>query len=612
MPADVILHNAKIATNGAPSFVEAVATEGGKILAAGPGDEVFRHRTPATLVIDAGGRTVIPGLNDSHLHLIRGGLNYNMELRWDGVPSLADALRLLREQARRTPPPQWVRVVGGWTEFQFAERRMPTLDEINAVSPDTPVFVLHLYDRAILNRAALRACGYTKDTPDPPGGEIQRDKHGNPTGLLIARPNAGLLYATLAKGPKLPPEHQMNSTWHFMRELNRLGVTSAIDAGGGFQNYPEDYQVIEELHRRGEMTVRIAYNLFTQRPKHEYDDFAKWVTMTRPGAGSDYYRMNGAGEMLTFSAADFEDFLEPRPDLAPSLEGGLTRVVRLLAENRWPFRLHATYDESISRFLNVFEAVNRDVPFDGLRWFFDHAETVTERNLERVKALGGGIAVQHRMAYQGEYFIDRYGADAARHTPPIGKMLRMGIPVGAGTDATRVASYNPWVSLYWMVSGKTVGGTPLYPETNRLDRAEALRRYTVGSAWLSGEEDRKGAIAPGQLADLAVLSADYFSVPEEDIKGIESVLTLVGGKVAYGAGAFAGLALPPPPVLPEWSPAASYGGYHRPRTEAAEAVRAHVCARPAWLHGLLHRLTGGRQNGRDEPLWGLGCECFAF
>src|SRR5207302_669943 len=201
----------------------------------------------------------------------------------------------------------------------------------------------------------------------------------------------------LAKGPKLPPEYQTNSTRHFMRELNRLGVTSVIDAGGGFQNYPEDYRIIEQLHRRGEMTVRVAYNLFTQHPKGEYDDFAKWVTMTRPGAGSDFYRMNGAGEMLTFSAADFEDFLEPRPDLPPSLEGELTRVVRLLAENRWPFRLHATYDESIARFLDVFEAVNLDVPFAGLRWFFDHAETISERNLERVKALGGGIAVQHRM-----------------------------------------------------------------------------------------------------------------------------------------------------------------------------------------------------------------------
>src|SRR5438876_5683409 len=418
--------NGRIATvDHLRPFAEAVAIQNWRFISVGSNDEIMRLRASNTETIDLGGRTVIPGLNDSHMHPIRGGLNYNMELRWDGVPSLADAMRMLKEQAQRTPPPQWVRVVGGWTEFQFAERRMPTLDEINQAAPDTPVFVLHLYDRAFLNRAALRAVGYTKDTPEPIGGEIQRDKHGNPTGLLIARPNALILYATLAKGPKLPPDHQANSTRHFMRELNRLGVTSCIDAGGGFQNYPDDYQVIEDLHRRGEMTVRIAYNLFTQRPKQEVEDFAKWVKMTRPGVGSDFYRMNGAGEMLVFSAADFEDFLEPRPDLPASLEQELTQVVKLLAQHRWPFRLHATYDESISRFLDVFEAVNREVPFGGLRWFFDHAETVTERNLERIKALNGGIAIQHRMAYQGEYFIDRYGASAAAQTPPIAKMLQM-------------------------------------------------------------------------------------------------------------------------------------------------------------------------------------------
>jgi predicted amidohydrolase YtcJ len=487
---------------------------------------------------------------------------------------------------------------------------MPTLAEINAASADTPVFVLHLYDRAILNAAALRACGYTRDTPDPPGGEIQRDKAGNPTGLLIARPNATILYATLAKGPKLPPEHRENSTRQFMRELNRLGVTSAIDAGGGYQNYPEDYQVIEALHRRGKMTVRVAYNLFTQRPKQEFDDFSKWVGMTRPGEGDDFYRMNGAGEMLAFSAADFEDFLEPRPELAATMGAELGRVVRLLAEHRWPFRLHATYDESIGRFLDVFEAVNRDVPFAGLRWFFDHAETVTERNLERVRALGGGIAVQHRMAYQGEYFLDRYGAEAARRTPPIATMLRMGIPVGAGTDATRVASYNPWVALYWMTAGRTVGGTPLNGEDNRLDRTAALRRYTAGSAWFSGEEGTKGRIARGQFADMAVLSADYFSVPEAEIKAIESVLTVVGGRVVYGSGEFAGLAPPPLPVLPDWSPVGAYGGYHRSARREAHAATAPTEA--CRNHGLLHRLLDtARRGGRDRP-WGPGCECFAF
>ncbi len=539
-------HASLIITNGQFHTVdrenpaaEAVAIRDGKFLEVGSDAEVMQHAGPETQVIDLHGHTAIPGLNDSHLHLIRGGLNYNLELRWEGVPSLADALRMLKEQALRTPSPQWVRVVGGWTEFQFAERRMPTLDEINEAAPDTPVFILHLYDRALLNRAALKVVGYTKDTPNPPGGEIQRDANGNPTGMLIARPNAMILYATLAKGPKLPLEQQVNSTRQFMRELNRLGLTSAIDAGGGFQNYPEDYQVIAELHEKKQLTIRIAYNLFTQRPKQELEDFEKWTDMLKPGQGSDFFRHNGAGEMLVFSAADFEDFLEPRPDLPPGMEDELERVVRHLVEHRWPFRLHATYDESISRMLDVFEKVNRDIPFNGLHWFFDHAETITERNIERVKALGGGIAVQHRMAFQGEYFAERYGIEATKHTPPVAKMLAAeACRWACGTDATRVASYNPWTALYWLVSGRTVGGMAMYDDSARLDRETALMLWTQGSAWFSSEQGKKGQIKVGQLADLAVLSQDYFRVPEEEIKGIESVLTVVDGKVVYAAGSF--------------------------------------------------------------------------
>lgn len=609
--ADTILTNGRIATaDEKGSFAAAVAIKDGRFLAVGTDQEVMAHKGDQTQVIDIGGRTAIPGLNDSHTHLIRGGLNYNLELRWDGVPSLAAAMRMLKEQVQRTPPNQWVRVVGGWTEFQFAERRMPTLEELNQVAPDTPVFILHLYDRAFLNRAALRAVGYTKDTPDSPGGEIQRDKTGNPTGLLIAKPSATILYATLAKGPKLPPEQQVNSTRHFMRELNRLGVTSVIDAGGGYQNYPEDYAIMSDLARQDQLTLRIAYNLFTQHPKQEREDFAKWVTMAKPGEGNDFYRVNGAGEMLVFSAADFEDFLEPRPDLAASMENELQAVVTLLAQNRWPFRLHATYDETITRALAVFEAVNRQVPFNGLHWFFDHAETISERNIERVKALGGGIAIQHRMAYQGEYFIDRYGAKAAEQAPPLAKMLVAGIPVGAGTDATRVASYNPWIALHWLVTGKTVGGATLYPQANRLDRMAALRLYTVGSSWFSSEDGKKGAIVPGQLADLAVLSADYFSIPEEEIKRLESMLTMVGGKVVYGRGEFARLAPPPLPVTPEWSPVAKYGGYTNAAVSTTIQTGIHACA----ALGQHSALGTWRRRWLQEPsgLWGLGCDCFAF
>src|ERR1700744_5251927 len=562
MSQKTIYHNGKIATNSTPYFAEAMAVEDGKVLATGTSSNLLKNREAGTKLVDLGGHAVIPGLNDSHMPVIRGGLHYNLELRWDGVPSLADAMRMLKEQVPRTPAPQWVRVVGGWTEFQFAERRLPTLEEINKVAPDTPVFILHLYDRALLNAAALRAVGYTKETPEPPGGEIIRDANGNPTGLLLAKPNANILYATLAKGPKLPFDYQVNSTRHFMRELNRLGVTGAIDAGGGFQNFPQDYAVIQKLSDEGQLPIRLAYNLFTQKPKGEKQDFLNWTSTSKYKQGTDYFRHNGAGEMLVLSAADFEDFRVARPDMPPEMEGELEEVVRVLVQNKWPWRLHATYDETISRALDVFEKVNQDMPLEGLHWFFDHAETISDQSIDRIAALGGGIAVQHRMAYQGEYFVERYGIGAAEATPPVKKILDKGVKVSAGTDATRVASYNPWVSLSWLVTGKTVAGLRITPQRNCLDRETALRMWTENVTWFSNEEGRKGRVEVGQLADLIVPDRDYFSCAEAEIADTTSELTVVGGKIVYGAGDFASLdKAAPPPAMPDWSPVRSFGGY---------------------------------------------------
>lgn len=620
--ADKILIKGRITTlDKAQPNVTAMAIKDGRIMALGDESDIMPLADSETEVIDLNGQRVIPGLNDSHTHLIRGGLNYNLELRWEGVPSVADALRLLKHQADRTPSPQWVRVVGGWSEFQFSERRMPTLDEINAAAPETPVFILHLYAQALLNRAALKVLGFDKDTPNPPGGVIQKDAKGNPTGLLLAKPSALILYSTLAKGPRLPVEEQINSTRHYMREMNRLGITSVIDAGGGGQNYPEDYHVIQKLHDDDEMTVRVAYNLFAQVAGEELSDYEKWVAMTEPGAGDNLLRMNGAGENLAWSAADFENFLEPRPDLAPRMEKELEGVVELLVDNKWPFRIHATYDETIDRFLSVFERVNDKKPFE-TRFIIDHAETVSSENIDRIKNLGGGIAVQHRMAFQGEYFVDRYGMEAARETPPMRKMLEAGLPVGAGTDATRVASYDPWVALYWMTSGKTLGGLSLFDSDNCLSREEALRLWTHGSAWFSGEDDIKGTLSVGMLADLAVLSADYMTVPQKEIRSIVSNMTMLGGKIVHASGTFSNMAPPMPPASPTWSPV-----NHEPspaeRQFLTKAVESKAmtschdgCQSGCGLHGHNHEVAWTNPipiaDSAKSAFWGaLGCACFA-
>ena len=564
-PAELVVRNAKIHTGDrARPTASAVAIRDGSFIAVGDEGEVAPHVGASTRIIDARGRRVIPGLNDSHQHVIRTGLRYLLELRWDGVSSLHVALGMLQAQAERTPPGQWVRVIGGWSSEQFAEQRMPTIGELNAAAPDTPVVVTHTYQAVLLNRAALAEMGYTRDTPDPPGGQFVRNHAGVPTGLLLAAPSPMIIYSTLAKIPDPIPDEQLTSTRYLLHELNRFGLTSAMDAAGGFQNFPDNYGSVMELAEQGELSLRLAYYLFPQTPGQELDDFKRWMEIVRPGDGDRWLRCNGVGENLVWATADYENFSEPRPELPPNAAQELDTAARLLVSNGWGFRMHATYDESIRAALDVFERIKADGAWPGdLRWMFDHAETVSPRSLERIKALGGAISVQHRMAYQGSAFARRYGAERAGFAPPIRAMLDHGLRVGAGTDAPRVSSYNPWLSLSWLVTGRTVGGAQLYPPENRVSREVALDMYTTAAADFSAESDVKGTITAGKYGDLAVLSADYFAVPDEDISRIESLLTVVDGRIVYSAGEYDGVAAPLPPIPISWSPIAHFGAYQQ-------------------------------------------------
>ncbi len=559
--AEMIFVNGKISTmdRDLPDAT-AVAISGALIAAVGTDKEIMALAGSDTEVVDLGGQRVIPGLIDSHTHIIRQGNNFAMELRWDHVPSLADGLRMLKTQAERTPAGQWIRVVGGWSVDQFAEKRLPTIEEINAVAPDVPVYVLHLYDRAWLNKAALRAIGIDKHFYEPfVSGHLERDDHGNPTGLAMARPNAQPLYALLDMAPKLDFEQQVTSTKHYFKALNGLGLTSALDCAGGFLNYPDDYGVISELHRRGEQTVRIGYQLFAQRPLFELDDFKRWNDLVNPGQGDDYLKCIGAGEMLVASAYDFEDFSYPRPDLPARMEGDLRPVLEFLFENRWPIRFHCTYEESAHRLLNVVEEVGRDNGLEELNWIFDHGETITEATMERVARLGGGISYQNRIAFQTTAYHDRYGHEALREVMPVKKMMAAGMPLAAGTDATWVSSYNPWLAIHWAVSGKGRGGDQIWEAANCLDRYDALRHWTAAGAWFSREEGKKGQIKVGQFADIAVLDRDYFAVPEDEITEIEADLTLTGGKIVHAKAQFSAHAPAPLPELPDWSPVPLFG-----------------------------------------------------
>ncbi|GAA6767964.1 hypothetical protein AAFH68_39160 [Flavobacterium sp. CGRL1] len=414
--ADLIIYNGKIATMQKQNeFVQAVAIKDGIILNTGTEKNILSaYKSSTTKLIDAKGKTVIPGLNDSHMHVIREGLNYNSELRWDGVKTLKRAMEMLKEQAARTPEGVWIKVIGGWNEFQFEEKRQPTIEEINAAVPDKPVFITYLYGKAFLNKKGIEVLKYTKDTKYE-GSLLEQDANGNLTGLMYAKETPKAIYTTLGLTTKLTPEERINSSIQFNRELNRFGLTSIIDAAGGSQNFPADYVTSLELAKQNKLSLRISYYLFAQQKGKELQDYEKWVAETQINKNDNLivpngYVEEGAGENIVASAADFENFLEPRIVLSDEMEKDLEPIIRLLAKNKWPFRLHATYGESIDRMLNVFEKVNKEIPFNGLRWFFDHAETITPSELERVKKLGGGIAVQFRMYYQGELYNKMYGA----------------------------------------------------------------------------------------------------------------------------------------------------------------------------------------------------------
>lgn len=570
-PADLIVLNGRIATlrANAPAFASAFAVRGDRFVAVGDAADARRFAGPQTRVIDVQGATVIPGLNDSHIHFVRQGRNYNLEVRWDGVDTLEEAMERLREQAARTPEGQWIRVVGGFGEHQFRERRMPTMEEIEAVAPRHPVFVLYLYSYALLNRRAIEALQYDAATPPAfPGGRIEFDRNGRPTGRIFAAPSALILYRSVASGPKLNEADQFNSSLHFQREMHACGVTSVSDCGGGGMMYPEAYDIITRMHAAGQLKIRTNLYTFAQIKGQELADYQRWTASVRPGSGDSLLRLAGGGENICWAAYDYEIFRDPRPDIDTNAEEVQQPIIDLLTESGWPTRQHMTYNETISRLLTTYESARKRVGGDvaaGPRVIIDHAETISDANIERIARLGGGIAIQNRIIYQAEDFQRRYGDKLLSECPPVRRMLQLGVPVAAGTDATRVSSHNPWLSLEWLCTGRSLGGLQMYGDDNLLEREEALRLWTVGSAWSTGEEHLKGRIEPGLLADFAVLDRDYFTVPDAEIRRCRAELTAVGGEVVHAEGRFAreyrGPALPE--ASPAWSPVRHFPGFTR-------------------------------------------------
>jgi len=575
-PADLIVNNSLITTQDTsqPS-AEALAVKDGVILAVGSNEDIEAFRSPETVVIDGEGRRMLPGLNDNHLHVFSAGHKYNYNVRWDGVPSLALALERLAVQAERTPDGQWVKAIGGWSPHQFEEGRLPTMAELNEAVPEHPLIVQHAYNIALMNQAALAAIG--ADSPHfwvPPDTTFERDADGHLTGRVIGEPASWIFWMLEFMVPQPTPEEQKNSLLQLFTELNRMGITSLTDAGAS-ELYPNT-PIVTELMTEDRIPLRVS---FLELPLAGVDAVIEATTVTAPispgenihPAMSYGFQFEGVGEMVHMdfenfqTHSDWENFTQP----VHVVDGEQTRetieleVSKLVALG-YPFRLHVTYDENIGPILDGLENVHAATPLDGLRWSLEHAETISPTNIDRVHALGGALALQGRMALHGDDFAAQHGESAALYSPPIRAIADSGVPLSLGTDGLRTATYNPWLTLAWATTGRSISGSTVLAPDNRLTRAEALQAYTLGSAWHQGQEGIKGRLAVGQLADFILLTDDYFAVPDDSIANIHSVLTVVGGAVVYGEEAYAGLAPVVPEPIPNWSPVNDWPGYYTP------------------------------------------------
>jgi len=522
---DTILVNGKILTVDPQSSTrEALAIRDGRIAALGSTADIRKVAGSQTRVIDLGGRTVIPGLIDSHMHAIRAALSFSTEVNWIGARSLAEALGRIREAAHTMKPGAWLIVAGGWTVPQFKENRRPT-------QADNPVYVQLGYGWAMLTPKALDTLHIANGADLPPGGKLERDAGGKPTGGVSGGQNT--IIALFDRLPTPTFDEQVAGTKKFFRELNRLGITGVVDPGGNNMT-PDSYQALFKVWRERQLTVRIAYALCGITPGKEFEELKDLTQLLPMSFGDRMLRFNGIGERITWAMNN-----NNKPTQAEKEK--YYEIARWAAERGMSLTMHWPRDDSVGQLLDIFERVNRDVPITNLRWSIAHLNDASPASLRRMKALGVGWTVQDAMYFTGEQFQKQEGVAAARRVPPVETAKEIGVAVGAGTDAHRVASYNPFTALQWFLDGKTVSGVAIRGPEETPSRAEALRLYTLGSAWFSHDDDQRGSLEPGKLADLAVLSKDYMTAPVDEVGGIESLLTMVGGKIVYAAGPFAPL-----------------------------------------------------------------------
>ena len=522
---DTVLVNGKIVTvDDRFTIAQALAIKGERILKVGTTAEVEALRGPQTRVIDLAGRTVIPGLIDNHAHWVRAA--EHDELRFDGVTSRQQALKMLADRVHSVPAGEWIVVLGGWSEEQFTdESRGFSLEELDRIAPNNPVVLQAVYNHSYLNSVALIAAKIDAGTPDPQGGRIEKDAGGKPTGLVRG---AGGVAFVAARVPLQNQEAWLANTRKLVSYLNSMGVTAWLDAGGrgmGAKHY-EPYRYLAD---RGELTIRLFWTTIRQpATPAQVDAVIGEIRDLKPFQGNDYFDNVGWGESVF--APVTTQLLRVETNTRAEDLAQMRRLLLALAERGIYVNSHVEMSTAIDAFLNEYESINKERPIKGLHWSFSHLDQVSEAQLERMKKLGMTAQIHSRPLIQGALMHKVHG-DKAWDMPPFRRIQDSGIHWGLGSDATAVTTSNPFYTLSFAVTGRMIGGRAVNRQT--ITREEALIAHTRSNAIFLFQEGNLGSLAPGKYADLLVLDRDYLTVPDTEIKDIRPLVTMVGGQVVH-------------------------------------------------------------------------------
>ena len=531
-PADLIIRDAHIVTVDKNfSTANAAAIRDGRFIAVGSDADVMRTAGPRTRVIDLHGTTVLPGFNDTHVHLT-AGKDLETEVDLTNIHSIKQIQAAIAARAKELKPGDWIVGTRGWWEYQLAEGRLPTRVDLDAAAPDNPVSIPGPH-YVIVNSLALKLAGVTRATPDPQGGQIYKDANGEPTGLLMD--NAGRFVRHFM--PKTTEAQEIAGMKRVLALVNSHGLTSAGDPSGS----PEDAAMFRKLRDHGDLTVRVdfAYNIDPAEPLDKVDSELK--ALPKPGSDGDgMFRSDEIGE-TGLDGAELTALLEHDYPGKPGYRGlqkvpteQFKQFAVLVAKYGYRLRPHAVGDAAIDEALDAFEYANSQTPIVKRRWMIDHAFLLGPQHYERVKRLGLIINSQYMHNYQlGALILKAWQQPLADRSEPYAEWLKNGVMFAGGSDGPISYHAEPLLEIYGEVTRGTAWGGKLGPD-QRISRADAIRSVTNNCAYTTFEEGVKGSIEPGKYADFVVLSDDILKVPAETIRDLKVLTTVLGGRAVYG------------------------------------------------------------------------------